>query len=169
MVAFSAILTVSVNANDTFGLGTPKTEPIAVSTGETFGLTSNVVVIRQAVVVQKKRQPVTPVRSLIPVVRRAAGSWMDASVGVWTQAKLSAHLRGEIASSQHRGAVPISQIDGRSVQELLAIHDNLHEGWSWDGSTRVRTVTVQRSTVQPSCPSGVCPTPSRQRVVLFRR
>jgi hypothetical protein len=101
------------------------------------------------------------------IVRRARSSWVDASVGAWSVEKLRSHLRGELASAQHRGLVPASELEGRSLQELADIHDNLHEGYAWNGDViQRRTVTVQK--YQSSCPGGVCPTNQPVRR-LFRR
>lgn len=74
-----------------------------------------------------------------------------------------------------------------SHAEMKALHDKLHGGgsWTWPGdlaehlrtvhgvsTTRVQTtqqpaVTTRRTTVQ-YCPSGNCPTPTRQRRGLLR-
>lgn len=103
------------------------------------------------------------------IVRRARSSWVDSSVGAWTVEKLIQHLRGELASAQHRDRVPASELEGRSLRELSDIHDNLHEGYAWNGSViQSKTVTLQK--YQSNCPGGVCPTPSYQPVRrLFRR
>jgi hypothetical protein len=171
LVILAMLVAIPANANETFGLGSASPEPMALSSAETFGLTDGVVVVRQRIVVEQKRQPVTPVRSLLPVVRRAAGNWIDEGIGAWNETKLAAHLRGELASANHRGAVPVQQLVGRTLKELRDIHDNLHEGWLWDGSARVRAaVTVRQASTYwqaSSCPGGVCPTPTRGR--LFRR
>jgi hypothetical protein len=151
----------------TFGLGVSSDVHVTVST---FGLGPSVVAItstsptKQEVVKPDTPPPVAQSRTV--VVRVARSSWADSSVGAWTVETLRSHLRGELASGQHRGRVPMAELEGRTLRELKDIHDNLHEGYAWNGRTVTRTV----QTYQSNCPGGVCPTPSYQPVRrLFRR
>lgn len=181
------LLTIPASAQ-TFGLGPEVVEVTAVVTAETFGLGDvprSVLVATPTLAPIKQRAatvlsaPRTVLRSVteaaptrIPIVRRALRSWTDRTVGPWSVTTLTLHLRGELESPQHRGYVPVEQLEARTLVELQDIHDNLHEGWIWDGSAR-RVTTVQRTvSVQSSCPGGVCPTTSHttiRRGLLWRR
>jgi len=172
---FSTFSVASANEN-LFGLGVSRgPEPPAIVSTFGLGPTTTGTTLTSSPVVVQIREGAT---ALLPpvahsqVVRRASSSWVDQSVGSWNTAKLSAHLRGELASPQHRGQVPAGQLDGRSLNELKAIHDNIHEGYAWNGGvTQSRVVTVQPKRVSSgNCPGGVCPAPTRftpRR--LFRR
>lgn len=180
-------------ANDgTFGLGVSSGHSFAAVS--TFGLGADCVEDKAATkaavaidppsvvanpVVSKPVETVTASR--VAVVRRARSSWVDSSVGAWSVEKLRSHLRGELASPQHRGSVPTAELDGRTLRELADIHDNLHEGFSWNGGGSSASVVSSRSvTVQTfqttakvsggSCPGGVCPSPTARPIRrLFRR
>ena len=115
----------------------------------------------------------TPAR--LPVVRRALSQWTDPDVGMWDRNSLTLHLKGDLESSQHRGLVPAAQLVGRTLRELLDIHDNLHEGFSWNGQAQrsrsvevVRPVRLQWTFRQNDCPNGVCPAPAVRRRLLRR-
>lgn len=92
---------------------------------------------------------------LLPVVHRSGRNWTDPDVGRWSESTLRRHLLGELESPEHRGQVPPGQLVGRSLKELIAIHANLHEGWSWDGQPKQKPKQVPRRPV-PSFDD--CPT-----------
>jgi len=181
------------SANDgTFGLGVSTGNHF--STVSTFGLGADCVedkaTTKSAAAIDPPSVVAKPVvsasvetvtASRVAVVRRARSSWVDSSVGAWSVEKLRSHLRGELASPQHRGSVPTSELEGRTLRELADIHDNLHEGYAWDGGgasaavVRSRSVTVQSfqtpaKVASGSCPGGVCPSPTARPIRrLFRR
>lgn len=180
LIALAACLCLhtEANANESlFGLGVSPVKNVAASS--TFGLGPSVVAITStSPTTQEAAKPDTPppvAHSRIAVVRAARSSWADSSVGSWTVETLRLHLRGELASGQHRGRVPMAELDGRSLRELKDIHDNLHEGYAWNGGTaQAKAATIQsyRSTTVSggNCPGGVCPVPQSRPVRrLFRR
>jgi hypothetical protein len=181
---FVVCFPVATIANDgTFGLGVSSGNNFASMS--MFGLdadcvqakaaTKETVVVAPSLVAAKPVEAVSDSR--VAIVRRARSSWVDSSVGAWSVEKLRSHLRGELASPQHRGKVPTSELEGRTLRELADIHDNLHEGFEWNGGSSVvhsRSVTVQSfqttAKMASSCPGGVCPSPmSRPVRRLFRR
>lgn len=139
-------------------------------TASNFGLGSSLA-ITPAMTIQETAKPDTPspafppvVAQRVTVVRRARLSWVD-SAGAWSVERLRSHL-----ATGH--AVPSSELAGRTFRELSDIHDNLHEGFAWNGVTvQVQTFTVQTKTMGGNCPGGVCPMPTSRPVVrrLFRR
>jgi len=194
VVALVLCFQVPANANDgTFGLGAAATGNNFASVS-TFGLVADCVAdnstTKAAAAIDTPSVVVKPVvcepaktvtASRVAVVRRARSSWVDVSVGAWSVEKLRSHLRGELASPQHRGSVPTAELEGRTLRELADIHDNLHEGYAWDGGGASSSVVMSRSvTVQSfqttakvsggSCPGGVCPSPTARPIRrLFRR
>jgi len=179
-------------ADDMFGLGDAGVaEASVVSSAETFGLSNDPTpAVRYesqlANVLPRKstatERPSVVVRTVevkkparIQIVRRALSEWTINSVS-WTVGSLRSHLLG----SNHQ--IPVEQLDGRALSELRAIHDNLHEGWAWDGSSRIRSVVVsgnqeivrsrtvtRQSLINQSCPGGRCPTNQSYGRRLFRR
>lgn len=145
----------------TFGLGV-STEPHRV-TVSTFGLESSVA-FTPAATTQETVRPDTPSPALSPVVqrvsvvRRARSSWLQSGQS-WSVERLQSHL-----STTH--SVLSVELQGRTLRELSDIHDNLHEGFAWNGATVTQTTT---RTVSSSCPGGVCPTNTYQPRRLFRR
>jgi hypothetical protein len=136
----------------TFGLGVSSEVHVTVST---FGLGSAVVftpTAKQEVV--KPDTPPPAISQRTTVVRRARSYWTEGG-RPWTVETLRVHLVG------HR--VPSGELSGRTLVELINMHDNIHEGFGWSGVTRTTARTVS------SCPGGVCPTPSYQPRRLFRR
>jgi hypothetical protein len=192
-------------ADDTFGLGEP--EPVqCVSVGDTFGLAESItakssgkdaskatdgIFLKREVIPlgkisfdEKELKSVIPAKEksgLLPVIRRSQNNWTDPDVGAWTPSKLREHLMGDFQSPVHRGSVPLSQLQGRSLSDLLAIHANLHEGWNWDGTSKrqLQVATIKERLTVPAtvrsfrsvetCPSGNCPTGGQQSFRLFRR
>lgn len=178
-------------ADNMFGLGEPEPTMAGVSV-ELFGMDTPVQTTHREVVIA--RDGVLPIRTtaakmvavaanvtervLRPIIRRSTRNWTDPDVGNWTASNLREHLLGEFQSPQHRGSVPLSELN-RSLSDLIAIHANLHEGWAWDGSSKVtatvrQTVVIPRQVVryqsfQSTCPGGVCPTNGEQSFRLFRR
>ncbi len=179
-------------ADDMFGLGdTEVAEASVVSSAETFGLSNEPTpAVRhesQLVNTLIRKSPATDrplisVRTVevkkparIQIIRRALSDWTINSVS-WTVSSLRSHLHG----INHQ--IPVEQLDGRTLSELKAIHDNLHEGWLWDGSSRIRSVVVsvnqemvrsrvvtRQSIVNQTCPGGRCPTNQSYGRRLFRR
>jgi hypothetical protein len=152
------ILIPSLSVGQDFGLGSH----VSYTTNGAFGL---------GLVKQEKAKPVEVSKPIVskpilkPIIRQAKSNWVDSSVGDWTADTLRRHLLGELSSNQHRGQVPAAELQGRSLRELIDIHDNLHEGYLWHGEL----VVVQMKTVEINCPGGVCPVPQRQVRRLFRR
>jgi hypothetical protein len=139
----------------TFGLGvSSEANSVTVSTfglGSTAAFTS--AVLTQEVVKPDTPPPaISPVVQRVTVVRRARAYWTEGG-RPWTVATLRSHL----VSHQ----VPSGELAARSLTELVNMHDNIHEGFTWSGVTRTTTTTVS------SCPGGVCPTYQPRR--LFRR
>lgn len=89
---------------------------------------------------------VKPAKVLQPVFHRSGRNWTDPDVGRWSVETITRHLKGEIESPQHRGKVPLDQLEGRSLMELIAIHANLHEGYQWNGTAYPRKA-------EPYCPT----------------
>jgi len=166
MVALAVVYFPAASAANaqTFGLGV-STEPHRV-TVSTFGLGSTAA-FTSAASTQEVVKPDTPPPALSPgvqrvtVVRYARSSWLQ-SGQAWSVERLRSHL-----STGH--AVPSAELAGRTLRELSDIHDNLHEGYAWNGGTVTRTFTVQKTVAGSSCPGGVCPTNTYQPRRFFRR
>jgi hypothetical protein len=136
----------------TFGLGVSSEVHVTVST---FGLGSAVAFTPAAKQEVVKPDTPPPAISSERVVRRARSYWTEGG-RPWTVETLRVHL------VVHQ--VPSGELSGRTLKELVDMHDNIHEGFTWNGAVR----TVQK--YQSNCPGGVCPTPSYQPVRrLFRR
>lgn len=148
----------SVANAQTFGLGvSSESHSVSVST---FGLGSSVATT-SAATTQEAAIPDTPLPAFsqvvqrVTVVRRARAYWTEGG-RPWTVATLRSHLVGH--------QVPSGELANRSLREMIDMHDNMHEGFTWSGVTRTTTRTVS------SCPGGVCPTNTYQPVRrLFRR
>ncbi len=153
-IALFLLMCGSVQADDMFGLGEPRVE-VETSVGDTFGLSSPLggglkSALPKTPSVAPRLEPATAVEprmAFIPIVRRAKGNWTDPDVGAWSATTLTLHLKGELESSQHRGLVPAGQLAGRSLRELRDIHDNLHEGFAWDGTVKQSLQVVTNSRV----------------------
>lgn len=168
VLVLSTLEPIAANAQS-YGLGV-STEVRLVSSSS-FGLGSSKVA---STFLPATPQPVAqprPAAVFEIIVRRARLSWTDRTVGTWTDATLRRHLLGELASPEHRGRVSAAQLAGRSLRELQDIHDNLHEGYSWNGTVTTTTMTTRAVQVSSgNCPGGVCPTPQRAPVRrIFRR
>jgi len=154
LVVASFPATDATNAQ-TFGLGvSSEAHSVTVST---FGLGSPAA-FTSAVSTQETVKPDTPSPASssqrVAVVRRARAYWTEGG-RPWTVNTLRAHLVGH--------QVPSGELSARSLAELVNMHDNIHEGFTWSGVTRTTTRTVS------SCPGGVCPTNTYQPRRLFRR
>ena len=159
------LMFVSQAHAQTFGLGG---EPVqaAAYCPDSFGLA-----IEQSTPI--KSTP--PIRTRTKIIVRSYEPWTDPALGKWTASKLTAHLRGKLGEATHRGVVPAAELTGRTLDELLVMHANLHEGWSWDGARLIRDspkpVAVKPPVVYRStsnCPGGICPTNTTFRGRLFR-
>jgi hypothetical protein len=148
----SSLAVKAANAQ-TFGLGVSSEVHVTVST---FGLSAVAFTPAAKQEVVKPDTPPSAISQRTTVVRRARSYWTEGG-RPWTVETLRVHLFGH--------QVPSEQLNGRTLRELVDMHDNIHEGYSWSGVQR--TVTVQK--YQSSCPGGVCPTPSYQPRRLFRR
>jgi len=164
----------SVNAQ-TFGLGC---EPVQVveRNSESFGLGGQSQVVQAPIERAAPIKVAPPVWTRTKIVDRSRSTWTDPAIGSWTAGKLTAHLRGKLGEATHRGVVPASELTGRTLDELLVMHANLHEGWSWDGSPLILDSPPKPVAVKPqvvyrqtsNCPGGVCPTNTTFRGRLFR-
>ncbi len=133
------LLMVSPCYGQTFGLGECKTETM-------FGLR----VTTQAKTEVQQSSPV--VQQLTPVVRQARSYWTEGG-RPWDSQTIYSHLL------KHN--VPARELVGRSLKEMVDMHDNIHEGYGWNGSVKAQKPAS-------NCPGGVCPTyqPVRR---FFRR
>ena len=164
-----ALMFVSQAHAQTFGLGPDLTQSAVVSYQDSFGL---------AIEQSSPIKTTPPIRIRTKIVDRSRSTWTDPAIGSWTAGKLTAHLRGTLGDTVHRGVVPVAELTGRTVDELLVMHANLHEGWSWDGARLIRDSPAKPVAVKPpvvyrstsNCPGGVCPTNtiSRGRFLRWR-
>jgi hypothetical protein len=162
---------VAAAGDGLFGLGTRA--PVAVRTASppTFGLGAPVrpkaalpAAAGRKVATQSPKTPVAgavPVASVsqVTVIRRARSYWTEGG-RPWTLATLRAHLLS------HR--VPADKVSAMTFRQMVDAHDNIHEGYPWEGLVTVTSSTTVRA-VQTDCPGGVCPTPGRSSFPLFRR
>jgi hypothetical protein len=149
-VCLVAFFTADANAQ-TFGLGVSSKNSVTVST---FGLSALQEVVRPSpppALSQEVRR--TTVVQQTPVVRRASSYWTEGG-RAWSSQTIHSHL------IKHN--IPANELVGRSLKEMIDMHDNIHEGYGWNGSVKARVQPVS------NCPGGVCPTyqPTRR---LFRR
>jgi hypothetical protein len=142
MVCLVAYFTADANAQ-TFGLGVSSKNNVTVST---FGLSAASVATLQKVVRPTPPPALSQVVQQTPVVRRASSYWTEGG-RAWNSQTIHSHLL------KHN--VPSSELVGRSLKEMIDIHDNIHEGYGWNGSVKARVQPVS------NCPGGVCPAPTR--------
>jgi hypothetical protein len=136
----------------TFGLGAPvRPKALPAAAGRKVAPQSPKTPVAGAVTVASVPQ--------VTVIRRARSYWTEGG-RPWTQATLQAHLLS------HR--VPADKVSAMTFQQMVDAHDNIHEGYPWEGSITVTSSTTVRA-VQTNCPGGVCPAQGRPILPLFRR
>jgi hypothetical protein len=132
----------------TFGLGVSSKNSVTVST---FGLSAAPVATLQEAVRPSPPPALSKEVWQTPVVRRASSYWTEGG-RAWNSQTIHSHLLNH--------NVPSSELVGRSLKEMIDMHDNIHEGYGWNGSVKARVQPVS------NCPGGVCPQPVRR---FFRR